>query len=108
MCQFGDGITFLIIGDAEFFSLNNGFMGLPETNLKSQESFVAVEFETNYDPSLGDTNENHIGIDVNTIFSFASVDTVSKGVDVKPAKQITDWTGYSDEKKFIKIWICYS
>jgi hypothetical protein len=35
---------------------------------------LTVEFDTSSDPSLADINGNHIGVDVNTVISFASVD----------------------------------
>lgn len=40
-------------------------MGLPELALDGEDSFIAVEFYTSFDPSLVDINGNHIGIDVN-------------------------------------------
>ncbi|XVF37133.1 hypothetical protein REPUB_Repub19eG0119500 [Reevesia pubescens] len=65
-------------------------------NLNYQDFYFAVEFDTCFNPSLGDINGNHIGIDVNTIVSLASVDVVSKGIDLKSGK------------KLIQIWISYS
>ncbi|GKU90618.1 hypothetical protein SLEP1_g4591 [Rubroshorea leprosula] len=108
MCSSGDGIAFLITSSADSFSLHNGYMGLPEPNFKTQESFIAVEFDTNYDPSLGDINGNHIGVDVNTVLSFASVDVVSKGIDLKSGRQITVWIEYKDAVKLVKVWVGYT
>lgn len=57
-------------------------MGLPGPALNPQDSFIAVEFDTSSDPSLADNNGNHIGVDVNTVISFASVDAESIGIDL--------------------------
>lgn len=83
-------------------------MGLPEPALTSQASFFAVEFDTSFDPSLGDINGNHIGIDVNTVASLASIDAVSRGIDLKSGRQITAWIEYRDAMKMIRVWVGFS
>jgi hypothetical protein len=80
-------------------------MGLPNSD---KDSYFAVEFDTSYDPSLGDINGNHIGIDVNSVVSFASVDVLSRGVDLKSGKIITAWIEYRDDMKMVRVWVGYS
>lgn len=104
LCPFGDGMAFLITSDAGYFSLSDGHLGLPE-RFSSQDSFVAVEFDTSFDPSFGDINGNHVGIDVNTIVSLASVDAVSQGIDLKSGKEMTAWIEYRDAEKMIRVWV---
>ncbi|KAK4859952.1 hypothetical protein QYF36_014822 [Acer negundo] len=105
MCPFGDGFAFLITSNADSFSTSNGYMGLPGS---PEDTFFAVEFDTSYDPSLGDINGNHIGIDVKTVISFASVDVESRGIDLKSGKHITAWIEYRDSLKLIRVWAGYS
>ncbi|EEF36205.1 kinase, putative [Ricinus communis] len=105
LCSFGDGMAFLITSNAESFSLSNGYMGLPGPALNPQDSFVAVEFDTSFDPFLSDINGDHIGIDVNTVVSFASVDALSNGIDLKSGKQMIAWIEYSDIAKLIQVWV---
>ncbi|KAI6689515.1 hypothetical protein NL676_026343 [Syzygium grande] len=108
-CPFGDGLAFLITSDTDSFSPQDGYLGLPAPAFGSQESsFVAVEMDTSFDPSFGDINGNHIGIDVNSVYSLASVDVVSRGVDLKSGKQITTWIEYRNAVKLVRIWISYS
>ncbi|XVE55187.1 hypothetical protein DITRI_Ditri03aG0139400 [Diplodiscus trichospermus] len=107
-CPFGDGIAFLITSNADSFNFSNGYMGLPQLDLNSQDSYLAVEFDTSFNPSVGDINGNHIGVDVNTVVSLASVDVMSKGVDLKSGKKITAWIEYRDSAKLIQIWVGYS
>jgi serine/threonine protein kinase len=98
----------LITSNAESFSASRGYMGLPEQALYAQDPFFAVEFDTSYDPSLGDINGNHVGIDVSTIISVASVDVFSRGIDLKSGRQITAWIEYGDDMKMIRVWVGYS
>lgn len=61
-----------------FVPSHRGNMGLPGPALNPQDSLLlTVEFDTSSDPSLADINGNHIGVDVNTVISFASVDAES-------------------------------
>ncbi|KAJ1425011.1 Serine/threonine-protein kinase, active site [Sesbania bispinosa] len=84
-------------------------MGLPAPLLfNQQDSYFAVEFDTSFDPSLGDINGNHIGIDVNSVVSLASVDVLSRGIDLKSGKLITAWIEYRDSMKMVRVWVGYS
>ncbi|XP_031284661.1 L-type lectin-domain containing receptor kinase S.6 [Pistacia vera] len=104
LCPFGDGFAFLVTSTADSYTRSKGYMGLPGP----QDSFFAVEFDTSFDPSLGDINGNHIGIDVKTAISFASVDASSGGIDLKSGNQITVWIEYKDALKLIRVWAGYS
>ncbi|CAL5209418.1 unnamed protein product [Lathyrus oleraceus] len=101
----GDGIAFLISSTTDFSSLSNGYMGLPSSD---KDSYFAVEFDTSFDPSLGDINGNHIGFDLSSVVSFASVDVLSRGVDLKSGKIITAWIEYRDDMKMVRVWVGYS
>jgi len=103
-CPFGDGFAFLITSNADSFVFSNGFLGLPNPD----DSFIAVEFDTRFDPVHGDINDNHVGIDVSSIFSVSSVDAISKGFDLKSGKEMMAWIEYSDVLKLIRVWVGYS
>ncbi|KAJ4901032.1 L-type lectin-domain containing receptor kinase S.6 [Raphanus sativus] len=107
-CPFGDGFAFLITSNADSLSFSNGFLGLPDPALDPHGSFVAVEFDTSFDPIHGDINDNHVGIDVNSIVSVASVDAISKGIDLKSGREMMVWIEYSDVLKLIRVWVGYS
>ncbi|KAF5735370.1 hypothetical protein HS088_TW15G00872 [Tripterygium wilfordii] len=108
LCPFGDGMTFLITSNANSFSSSNGYMGLPDSASDTQDSFVAVEFDTSFNPSLGDINDHHIGIDVNSIISFASVDAASRGIDLKSGREVMTWIEYRDAVKLVRVWVSHS
>lgn len=80
-------------------------MGLPEQAPSSQDSFLAVEFDTNFDPFLEDLNDNHIGVDLNSVKSLSSVDVVPRGVDLKSGREMTAWIQYINQERMIRIWV---
>ncbi|XP_010482025.1 PREDICTED: L-type lectin-domain containing receptor kinase S.6-like [Camelina sativa] len=106
-CPFGDGFAFLITSKADSLVFSNGFFGLPNPD-DSDSSVIAVEFDTRFDPGNGDINDNHVGIDVNSIVSVASVDALSKGFDLKSGREMMAWIEYSDALKLIRVWVGYS
>ncbi|CAL5417573.1 unnamed protein product [Camellia sinensis] len=108
LCPFGDGFAFLITSKSYYVSLSDGYMGLPNQSFHGQDSFVAVEFDTSFDSSLGDINDNHVGIDVNSVVSLASIDAFSKGIDLKSGRQMTAWVEYRDMEKTIRVFVGYS
>ncbi|XP_040869502.1 L-type lectin-domain containing receptor kinase S.6-like [Glycine max] len=75
-CPSRDGLSFLIASSTPFSTLSSGYMGLPSPQ-RSSLSFFAVEFDTAFYPSLGDINDNHVAVDVNSLASFASTNAAS-------------------------------
>ncbi|XP_019442083.1 PREDICTED: L-type lectin-domain containing receptor kinase S.6 [Lupinus angustifolius] len=117
-CPSSDGIAFLISSTTDFTTLSQGYIGLPSppplftqdssSSSSSSSSSFAVEFDTSVDNSLGDINDNHIGIDVNSVVSFATVDAISHGIDLKSGRVITAWIEYRDAIKMVRVWVSYS
>ncbi|XP_026450531.1 L-type lectin-domain containing receptor kinase S.6-like [Papaver somniferum] len=106
---FGDGLTFIITSKKYILGSGFGYMGLSnETSQEEGGMYIAVEFDTSFDPSLDDISDNHIGIDINSARSFASVDSTSMGFDLKNGKRTTVWIEYIDSKKMVKVWLSYT
>ncbi|XP_047340582.1 L-type lectin-domain containing receptor kinase S.6 [Impatiens glandulifera] len=108
LCPFGDGLAFLITSNIDSFSLMYGRMGLPDWEPESQDRFFAVEFDTNFDPLLQDVNDNHIGIDLNSVVSVVSVNLISKGIDLRSDRKMTAWVEYKDGDKKLMVWVGYT
>ncbi|KAM6559860.1 hypothetical protein CsatA_029099 [Cannabis sativa] len=106
-CSPGDGISFLIAPDQDSFSSFKGHIGLPRPFVV-EDPFFAVEYDTSFDPLLGDVNGNHIGVDLNSVVSVSSVDLTPKGVNLKSGKTIKTWIEYRNPIKMIRIWVGYS
>ncbi|KAL3641625.1 hypothetical protein CASFOL_012440 [Castilleja foliolosa] len=100
-CPFDDGFAFVITPSTNFSSPYDGYMSLPIDG----SDYFAVEFDTSFDPIFGDINGNHIGIDLNSIRSLASVDLIPRQIDLKIGKELTAWIEYSDSEKSIRVWI---
>ncbi|KAI3841692.1 hypothetical protein MKW92_033605 [Papaver armeniacum] len=106
---FGDGLTFIITSKKYILGSGFGYMGLSnETSQEEGGMYIAVEFDTSFDPSLEDISDNHIGIDINSVMSFASVDSTSMGFDLKNGKRTTVWIEYIDSRKMVKVWLSYT
>ncbi|KAF1001718.1 hypothetical protein AG4045_019375 [Apium graveolens] len=102
-CAFGDGLAFLITSNPGSVSLSDGFMGMPVSN--AQDSFLAVEFDTSFNANLGDINGNHVSVDLNSVLSVASVDSLSRGIDFKSGRKMSVWIEYSHSEKMIRVWL---
>nr|XP_043612395.1 L-type lectin-domain containing receptor kinase S.6 [Erigeron canadensis] len=105
-CLPGDGIAFLITSDPNSLPHSYGYLGLPDSSVFGP--FFAIEFDTLYNPGFGDINDNHVGVDINSVISVASVDLMTKGIDLKSGKQVTVWVEYRNPEKIIRVWVAYS
>ncbi|KAJ4953910.1 hypothetical protein NE237_030742 [Protea cynaroides] len=105
---FGDGLTFLITSIAGAPCNSAGHLGLLNCVTNAKESFVAVEFDTYLDPSLGDLNDNHVALDINSVVSFVSVDLGTMGIDLKSGRRMTAWIEYRHREKMMRVWLGYS
>nr|XP_010917326.2 L-type lectin-domain containing receptor kinase S.6 [Elaeis guineensis] len=110
----GDGLAFLLTSDPHFLGSSNGFLGL-FSDLASADSSraddvvtIAVEFDTNLDAPLRDINDNHVALDVGSIFSFAAADAGKVEVDLKARIPMMAWVEYSSTEKAVRVWLSYS
>lgn len=92
-------MAFVITSNVGAFSSSKGYMGLP------QDSFFAVELDTSFDPLVDDINGSHVGIDVNTVESVASINL---GIDLVSGREMTAWVEYRDDLKLVRVWVGYS
>nr|XP_043639472.1 L-type lectin-domain containing receptor kinase S.6-like [Erigeron canadensis] len=118
-CLPGEGLAFVITSDSVSLPYSVNCIGLPkdlnpnsnsldEFSTSNSYGFFAVEFDTSYDQNFGDINDNHVGIDLDSIFSIASVDLVTNGVDLRNGgKVINSWIEYNSSKKVVQVWVGY-
>ncbi|KAK9073113.1 hypothetical protein SSX86_007436 [Deinandra increscens subsp. villosa] len=104
-CVSGDGLAFLIASDPNSLPHSNGYLGLPDSPIS--DPFFAIELDTSFNPDLGDFNDNHLGLDLNSVISVASIDLTSKGIYLKSGRRITVWIEYRDSENVIRVWIGY-
>ncbi|OWM78971.1 probable L-type lectin-domain containing receptor kinase S.5 [Punica granatum] len=87
----GDGLAFILAGDTTLPTNSSGkWLGIvnSSTNGSPQNQIVAIEFDTlkSHDE---DIDSNHVGLDVNSIYSVKQVALDSYGVSLSAATDIT-------------------
>lgn len=73
-----------------------------------KNKFIAIEFDTKLDHVYNDPNDNHIGLDVNSLNSVKTADCGSIGIDLKSGKLITAWIDYWNDGKNLKVFLSES
>ncbi len=77
----GDGMAFIIVSSnaTDPTVASGGWMGLANStdNGNANNHLFAVEFDTFYNPELGDPSDSHIGVDVNGVTSIQTYDLCS-------------------------------
>jgi hypothetical protein len=68
----GNGLAFILSSTTDLPDNSPGqYLGLPYSN-SDGHVFFAVEFDTVLNPEVGDIDDNHVGIDVNSLVSIES------------------------------------
>ncbi|KAL9230017.1 hypothetical protein vseg_005418 [Gypsophila vaccaria] len=104
----GDGFCFFLSPSNVTLGSPGGYLGLVNSSDLTKNRFVAVEFDTKLDAHFGDPNDNHVGLDVNSLVSVQTVDLGSKGIDLKSGKLINVWVDYKNRFKVVNVYMSYS
>ncbi|MCL7025742.1 hypothetical protein MKW94_017970 [Papaver nudicaule] len=104
--MFGDGLSFIITSNSNTIGEGYGHIGLSKK--EDYGVYIAVEFDTCYDPLFDDISGNHIGIDIDSPVSIASVDQSWANFDLLSAKKTTVWVEYFHPRKLMHVWVSYS
>jgi len=111
----GHGMAFTIAPTKDLKALPIQYLGLfNASNVFGNFSnhIFAVEFDTAQDFEFGDINDNHVGIDINSLRSNASVtagyytdDSTKQDLNIKSGKPILVWVDYDSSKNLINVTI---
>ncbi|KAK6145386.1 hypothetical protein DH2020_022206 [Rehmannia glutinosa] len=115
----GHGFAFTISKSKELNgALPSQYLGLlNSSDIGNFSNHVfAVEFDTVQDFEFGDINDNHIGIDINSLVSNASVsascfiqdNSRKEGLNLKSGKIIQAWIDYESTNKKLDITLSLS
>ncbi|CAK8541715.1 unnamed protein product [Lathyrus sativus] len=108
----GHGMAFAIAPTKDLKALPIQYLGLLNSNDIGNFSnhLFAVEFDTVQDFEFGDINDNHIGIDINSLQSNASVnasyysdDSRLQYLNLKSGKPILVWVDYDSSRNLISV-----
>ncbi|XVE76402.1 hypothetical protein DITRI_Ditri12bG0169900 [Diplodiscus trichospermus] len=112
----GHGIAFVISNSTDFRALPKQNLGISTDDGNFTNHLVAVEFDTVFDMVPGtefqDINDNHIGIDLNSMDSNASVPagyytdaSTKQNLTLKSGKAIQAWIDYDSVENVINVTI---
>lgn len=110
----GHGLAFTIAPSKDFKGLPSQYLGLLNSSDVGNFSnhFFAVEFDTVQDFEFGDINDNHVGIDINSMKSNASdtaayytEDSGKQNISLKGGKAIQAWIDYDSVRNIVDVTI---
>ncbi|KAJ4978401.1 hypothetical protein NE237_009181 [Protea cynaroides] len=103
----GGGLTFLLSPDDGTVGEAGGFLGLGNGK-GSLSGYVAVEFDTLMDVEFKDINNNHVGLDLNSMISTQVGDLEAVDVDLKSGDLVNAWLDYDGFTGLFNISVSYS
>nr|XP_043622233.1 probable L-type lectin-domain containing receptor kinase S.7 [Erigeron canadensis] len=101
----GDGLAFFLSPDRHILGSPGGYLGLVNSSQLTKNRFIAIEFDTRLDLHFNDPDDNHVGLDVD---SLNSIKTASAGIDLKSGNLITCWIDYWNDGKNLKVFLSES
>ncbi|KAL0452839.1 UNVERIFIED_CONTAM: L-type lectin-domain containing receptor kinase S.4 [Sesamum latifolium] len=107
----GHGFAFTVSKSKELNrGLPNQYLGLmnPSDLGKFSNHVFAVEFDTVKDFEFGDINDNHIGIDINSLVSNASVSASKEGINLTSGIRIQAWIDYDSIRQELNVTLSLS
>lgn len=106
--SFGDGFTFFISQDNQPLGSPGAFLGLVNSSQLTKNKFVAIEFDTSLDIRFNDPDENHVGLDIDSLDSIKTANPSLQDIDLKSGNSITAWIDYKNGLRVLKVFLSYS
>ncbi|KAM7492786.1 hypothetical protein LguiA_035707 [Lonicera macranthoides] len=106
--SFGDGLAFFLSSNNETLGSSGGYLGLVNSSQLTKNKFLAIEFDTRVDLHFDDPNENHVGLDIDSLNSIKTADARLIGIELKSGDSITAWIDYENEEKILKVFLSYN
>ncbi|KAI4388587.1 hypothetical protein MLD38_000901 [Melastoma candidum] len=105
---YGDGLAFFLSPDGGILGSPGGYLGLVNSSQLTKNRFVAVEFDTRLDLLFHDPNENHVGLDLDSLDSIETADPISQDIYLKSGDPITAWIDYENDRKKLFVFLSKS
>ncbi|XP_060189585.1 probable L-type lectin-domain containing receptor kinase S.7 [Lycium barbarum] len=106
--SFGDGLAFFLSPDNQTLGSPGGFLGLVNSSQLTKNKFVAIEFDTRQDLHFNDPDDNHVGLDIDSLISIKTANVKLAGVDLKSRNIISSWIDYKSEERKLLVFLSYS
>ncbi|KAK9077613.1 hypothetical protein SSX86_005950 [Deinandra increscens subsp. villosa] len=104
----GGGLSFFISPENHTLGSPGGYLGLVNSSQLTQNKFIAIEFDTRMDSHFDDPNENHIGLDIDSLNSIATADCISAGIDLRTGVSFTSWIDYNHDERSLEVFLTRS
>ncbi|PWA43104.1 protein kinase-like domain, Concanavalin A-like lectin/glucanase domain protein [Artemisia annua] len=101
----GGGVAFFLSPENDTLGSPDGFLGLVNASELTKNKFVAVEYDTRLDPHFSDPNDNHVGLDIDSLDSVATVDLSTVGIDLKKGGKFSSWVEYYHDLRCLKVYL---
>ncbi|KAL4325067.1 hypothetical protein GQ457_11G012350 [Hibiscus cannabinus] len=108
LSSYGDGLTFFLSPHNQTLGSPGGYLGLASSSDFPKNKFLAVEFDTKLDTRFNDSNENHVGLDINSLNSIEAADALLQDIDLKSGNLITAWVVYKNDLGVLNVFLSYS
>ncbi|KAI7740759.1 hypothetical protein M8C21_001192 [Ambrosia artemisiifolia] len=109
--SFGDGISFFLSSSNHTLGSPGSYLGLVNSSSltnNNNNTFIAIEFDTRLDTRFNDPNDNHVGLDINSLTSVKTADCSLIGIDLKSGNYITAWIDYWHDGRNLKVFLSES
>ncbi|KZV29533.1 putative L-type lectin-domain containing receptor kinase S.7-like [Dorcoceras hygrometricum] len=106
--SFGDGLTFFLSPNNQTLGSPGGYLGLVNSSVLTKNRFIAIEFDTRQDLHFNDPDDNHVGLDIDSLISIKTADPKLQEIDLRSGNLITAWIDYLNDKKKVEIFLSYS
>ncbi|XP_057983465.1 probable L-type lectin-domain containing receptor kinase S.5 [Malania oleifera] len=103
----GEGLAFILTGDTTIPDKSEGqWLGIVNgsTNGSSVSNIVAVEFDTRKSYPE-DVDDNHVGLNLNSIYSFRQVPLGSHGVNLSSGADVTVSVQYNGKSNIMTVFV---
>ncbi|CDP13714.1 unnamed protein product [Coffea canephora] len=104
----GDGLTFFLSPDNQTLGSPGGYLGLVNSTQLTKNRFIAIEFDTKLDSHFDDPDDNHVGLDIDSLISIKTANPASLGISLKSGNLIFTWIDYKNEEKKLDVFLSYS
>ncbi|XP_039002557.1 L-type lectin-domain containing receptor kinase S.4-like [Hibiscus syriacus] len=112
----GHGLAFVIATSKDLKALPRQYLGIQNAteveDSPSNHDVVAVEFDTAQDLEFRDINDNHVGVDINSLNSNASVPasyythgSTKQNLTLMSGKAIQAWVDYDSDENMLNVTI---
>ncbi|KAL7217748.1 hypothetical protein ACSBR2_011061 [Camellia fascicularis] len=106
--SFGDGLCFFLSPENRNLGNQGRHLRLVNSSQLTKNKFVAVEFDTRLDSQFNDPNDNHVGLDIESLVSIKTADPKSIDIDLKSGNSITAWIDYKNDHRKLNVFLSYS